>query len=241
MNLKTNIIFCLISGLLLMSCVNEDPDLEFLGFYEYTNECNGQVEYIDVSNFYYVNNVYSVYPFGPQVKLYYRQETKSFHDCYGNRWFIIPQSQGSETLLLHDRPILNKPVEKPFTTTKPATNPSAVSYTTVTDSTGNKTTDKMNIEYLGNDIPAGSVSVFKGLSKISKVGEYELESIVDPINEIKERDELNNSTNSELFASRVHKQDGNKFTIMVPTRKELDALQTSYVIYSGGRILFIKK
>ncbi len=216
------------------SCEDEEPDLEYATYTDILNPCTGQYEYLDVRNFYEIDNYFNPnYP--PRVWVYYHPDDQIFRDCLGFQWFIYP---GPNTKIINPRPIANKKggIGK---RTKPAKNPAAVTYTTVTDNGGNVKNEGSIVEFLP-DIPAGETRLAGTSTNILVAGKYSPIHTVDPDNDIKERDELNNSQGND-YKVKNFKNSGNSYIIRVPTKAELVNMKESYVIYKDGKITFVKK
>ncbi len=224
-----NILFLVIIILFSVGCEceepTEEPDLEFKTTQSVFNPCLGYNETLDTRNLYWAPIV-GTYQW---ILLYFREDI-GFFDCYGYQWFISPGG----TVLYSYRYLENVP--KPGKEcTKPAEQPSAQAFLTVTDPSGGTVEYDGPIVSFGNMNP-GEVKQLTTQISISSLGVYINEYKADPIDIVLERNEDNNVLVDRNFDVNGKVASPSSFSIEPFDEGKLRRSGKPCVIYKEGRV-----
>ncbi len=207
-----------------------EPDLRFKEWENIINPCSGYSEFLDTRNLYWVPVAGTI---NNWVLLYWRTGLNGygFFDCFGQPWYIIP---GSNTTIISYRYFEN--YQENGTSAETANEPAAQSYTTVIAPDGtSETTDGPIITF--GSMSGGDVEELPTTIHISQYGTYVNEYVADPLQEIKERNESNNSLLDVNVNFEGKAAEGFSFEI-IPLAG-IKNIKKPYAIYNNGQIEWV--
>jgi hypothetical protein len=204
-----------------------DPDLAFLDWDYFHNDCIDTTEYLYAPALYWIRNPDS--PTGPSfILLYWRADQELFFDCAGKAWYVFP---GPGQQLLTYRRFINRPA--PWSPTATARAPAAQSFTSVTLSDGS------DLPFTGPvvvfpDLAPGQKAQLETSLSVSWAGRYRVTYEVDPEHDVEERNEANNILTSHFERGQSARPES--FVLRNWSEEELAAAPRPFAVYRDGRI-----